>query len=92
MDIVYQRAGRAGSVSGRISSKVLSHERYGREQIERTNKELLHEDAPLRQKKAQNTASPDELKKLAAIEARLAAIEAVFPKPKEEKGKEETKK
>ena len=70
------------------AGKVLRQERYEREQIERTNKELLHEEANLRKKKDQGTATPDELKQLAALEARIAAIEAVFPKPKdEEKGK-----
>ena len=74
------------------AGKVLRQEQYGREQIERTNEELPHEHAPLRQKKQQGKASPDELKKLAGIEARVAVIEAVFPKPKgEEKGKAEAK-
>jgi hypothetical protein len=73
--------------------KVLRQERYGREQIERTSKELVQDANSLSQKKEQGTASPDELKKLAAIEARLAVIEAIFPKPKEEeKGKGEAKK
>ena len=73
------------------AGKVLRQEKYGREQIERTNKELLHEERPLRQQKENGTASPDELKKLAALEARLAVIAAVFPKPKDEE-KEEAKK
>lgn len=75
------------------AGKVLRQERYGREQIERTNKELLHEERPLRQRKELGIASPEELKKLAAIEARVGAIGAVFPKPKdEEMGKDEAKK
>ena len=66
------------------AGKVLREERYEREQIEKTDKVLIREYNFLRDKKARGQASPDELKKLAGIEARLATIEKVFPKPKDE--------
>lgn len=64
--------------------KVIRRERYEREQIEKTDEELVRKPVYLRAKKEKGIASPDDLKKLEALEARLAGIGAVFPKPKEE--------
>ena len=70
------------------AGKVLREERYGREQIEKTDHELVREYNYLKSNKEKGQISPNELKKLAAIEARLAVIEAMFPKPKEEEPKD----
>jgi hypothetical protein len=65
------------------NGQVIRRELYGREEIERTGKELTSDVEMLRAKKANGTATPEELKKLADYEVRLKAIEEVFPKPRE---------
>ena len=64
--------------------KLVRRERYGRVQIETTDKELNRELVTLRKKKGSGIASPDELKRFDALEARLAVIGQAFPKPKDE--------
>lgn len=60
---------------------VLRRENYKREQIETTYRELLVEPEALRRKKEQGIATPDELRKLGAWEARWAVVNEAFPKP-----------
>jgi hypothetical protein len=72
----------------------LRKERYGRADVEKTYQELFVESEQLRRHKEQGAATPVEVRKLAQYEARLRAIEAVFPKPdqkKDGKGKPERK-
>lgn len=64
---------------------VLRQDRYGREQIETTYRELFVDVATLRQKHDRGIASPEELLKLASYEARLKLIESAFPKLPEAK-------
>jgi hypothetical protein len=66
--------------------KVLRQDRYGREQIETTYRELFVESATVRQKRDQGIASPEEIRKLESYEARLKLIESAFPKLPEAKG------
>ncbi|WP_171472215.1 hypothetical protein [Frigoriglobus tundricola] len=67
--------------------KVLRQERYGREQIERSYSELHIEAGVIRHKRDQGIASPEELRKLEAYEARHALVNSVLPAPPEDKGK-----
>jgi hypothetical protein len=68
------------------AGKVLRQERYDRDVIEKTYKELFVECEQLRRKKDRGQATPEELKKLTGYEARFKTIEEVFPKDKD-KGK-----
>jgi hypothetical protein len=69
--------------------RVIRKERYGRADVERTSKELGRECQALRKKKEQGIAGPKELAKLAGYEARLKAVEEVFPKPREKDGEQD---
>jgi hypothetical protein len=64
--------------------RLLRKERYSREEVEKTHKELFVEQAELQRRKNQGQAAPEELARLERIEARLKTVEDVFPK---EKGK-----
>lgn len=77
------------------AGKILRQEKYEREQIERTDKELFVEGDQLKKKKEQGRASPDEVKKLTSIEARYKTIEKISPeyaRNEEKKRKEEAEK
>jgi len=60
--------------------KVLRQERYDREQIETTYREMFIDLNNLRQKREQGAASAEDLQKLKGYEARQALVESVFPK------------
>ncbi len=64
---------------------VIRQERYTRDQIATTSSELGSDCAALQWKRQQGQASPEEIQKLEGYEARLARIEAVFPKLLKEK-------
>lgn len=66
--------------------KVIRQERYGREQIETTYRELFVDSEHMRRRREQGNASPEEIRKLEGYEARRTLIDLVFPKPPEEKG------
>lgn len=77
------------------AGKTLRKERYEREQIERTDKELWVESNQLWKKKEQGNASPEEEKKLASLEARLKTVEKISPeyaRQEEQKRKEAAEK
>jgi hypothetical protein len=65
--------------------QVLRQERYTREQIANTSRELGVEYETIRQKREQGTASAEEIQKLKSYEVRLALIQSVFPKLPETK-------
>jgi hypothetical protein len=67
-----------------LKDTLIRHESYGRAAIETTNRELFVDCPRLRQQKKKGTATAEELRNLATYEARRAAIESVFPKPKME--------
>ncbi len=60
-----------------MAGGVLRKERYGRDEVERTYKELFVEGEQLRHK---GGPTPEEARKLAQYEARLKAIQEIFPK------------
>jgi len=64
-----------------LAGKPVRKETYDRKKVEDTYRELFVDCAQLRQKKDQGNATPEELRKLAGYEARLATIEQFFPKP-----------
>ena len=55
-------------------------ERYSREEVEKTYKELLVEHEQLQQQKRQGTITPEGLQRLASYEARDKAIAEIFPR------------
>lgn len=67
--------------------KLLRQEAYGREQIEKTYRELFVEERDLRQKREAGVVSPEELRRLKGLEDRLAVIEKIFPKFEEREGR-----
>ena len=70
---------------------VIRQERYTRDQIAATSSELGSDCAVLRLRREQGQASPEEIQKLEAYEVRLARIEAVFPKLREDRGEKGNK-
>ncbi len=66
--------------------KVRRRERYDRNQIETTARELTSDLATLREKRDRGTATPAELRRLGALETRLAQVESVWPNPAEDNG------
>jgi hypothetical protein len=87
MDIIYDRL---DPTIDRFEVKVLNdagailrRESYGREEVETTCRELFQEADRLRKKKESGQATPQELRKLADLEARLKVVEDVFPKPEQ---------
>jgi hypothetical protein len=72
------------------AGKLLRKERYGREEVEKTYEELFVKVEELRGKRSQGNLPPDQGRQLAQIEARMKAVEEVFPKQdleRKEKGK-----
>ncbi len=61
------------------AGKVLRKERYTREEIEKTNRELFVEYEELRQQKQRGTITAEGLQQLTAYEAREKVIEEIFP-------------
>jgi hypothetical protein len=70
-----------------FDGKLLRQESYDRDEIDKTNTELLKEKQELERRKGQGGATPAELTKLAELEARWATIEQAFPKPDAEQNK-----
>jgi hypothetical protein len=64
------------------AGKLLREERYGRDEVEQTYRDL-YVNAP-RPLKEGEPESPEEAEKRAKYQARWAKIEQVFPKPQEE--------
>jgi hypothetical protein len=62
------------------TGRLLRKERYNREEVEKTQKELFVECGQLQQQRDQGKATPEQLARLDRYEARLKAIEEVFPK------------
>jgi DNA repair protein RadC len=59
--------------------KVLRQETYGREQVDRTYRELFKEYEELRRKQAAGEASAAELSRLEELEARHSVVQRAFP-------------
>ncbi|HVS40052.1 MAG TPA: hypothetical protein VMS17_31120 [Gemmataceae bacterium] len=66
--------------------KLLRLEAYSRQEIEREYRELFVDCTTLEQAERDGSATPEQSKRLAALKARMEAVEAVFPKdePKKE--------
>jgi hypothetical protein len=71
------------------SQKLLRLEAYSRQEIEDDNQELFVESTMLDQAERDGRATPEQSKRLAALKARMEAVQAVFPK---DENKEEGKK
>jgi hypothetical protein len=62
------------------AGRMVRNERYNRDNVEKTSRELLVEYDKLRRQKEQGTLSPEAVRRLAGYETRIRAIEAIFPK------------
>ena len=74
------------------AGQLLREETYYREEVERANDELFRQANELRRKAADGRATPAEIKELAALQARIDAVTAVFPKDEKHDPKAEAKK
>jgi hypothetical protein len=68
--------------------KVLRRERYNREQIDQTGLELWKEHHRLTNAKKNGTATPEDLRRLQALDARIEAAKKLLPRTEEEEAKE----
>lgn len=67
------------------AGQVLRKEEYAREDVERTYRDLFVDHQDLQYKKDRGTITPEEARRLADHDARIKAVEAVFPDPEEKK-------
>jgi hypothetical protein len=62
------------------AGKLLREETYYREEVVRANDELFKQDSDLQRAVAEGRATPAQVKELAALQARIDAVTAIFPK------------
>lgn len=74
------------------SQKLLRQETYYRQEIEGAYRDLFVRPTELEAAEHNGTATPEQLKELAALKARMDAVTAVFPKDEKPDSKEEGKK
>jgi hypothetical protein len=74
-----------------LAGKLLRQERYNRQEVEGANHDLFVRLDDLQRNVNNGRATPAEVKELAALQARMDAVTAVFPKNEKDspKGKEE---
>jgi hypothetical protein len=72
--------------------KLVRQETYDRKQIDQTDQDLSVDCHELRRKREEKVATPDEIKRLEAYEARFGVIESVFPKFEEKRKKDDNEK
>jgi hypothetical protein len=74
-----------------LVGKLLREERYGRKEVEDANHDLFVREKHLEITVKGGGATPAEIKELAALQARMDAVTAVFPKDEKNapEGKEE---
>ncbi len=72
--------------------RILRQESYDRKQIDRTEQELSIDFNKLHRKREAKEASPEEIKRLEAYEARLAVVQQIFPKFNEKREKDDKEK
>jgi|SRR5665213_1292121 len=63
-----------------LVGKLLREERYGRKEVEDANHDLFVRERDLETIVKRGGATPAEVKELAALQARMEAVAAVFPK------------
>lgn len=92
MDIQFDRSTNEDRFAVKVvdpAQKLLRQETYYREEVEKAYQDLFVRCEQLRQAEHNGTATPEQLKELAALKARVDAVAAVFPKDKKPDAKEE---
>jgi hypothetical protein len=74
------------------TAQLLRQETYHRKEIEDANQDLFVRSKQLEQAEHAGNATPEELKKLQALKARMEAVSAIFPKDEHDAPKDEGKK